>query len=361
MNRPLLEWVLRIACVGVLLTAARPGSAGVELTLQGEGGIQRVRVTGFHSQPDAHSKEKILRREPEGSGLERVERNPETGEAAFASASYDYGNRTAYLATRTDVDGHGGSLESAVSGAKEGSVALAREAMIQVEIQRDAVARELTLFLRSSPLRTLGSDSTNTPMARFQLQVFPDLAMAEKSESDPERDALFFGEVRLSDRLSTRGFSKDHFRSWKTDDGWLQAVPTNVITVHLGVPDAEAAVVRLIADTGKESRVPSDVDLIAQDQKPAITMMWNPKPNPAQHGVTFRFSLSRRLPSKLVVYDVQGRRVKTLVNGVVDAGPQEFRWERADFGGNLSKSGVYFARFEADNKIFTKRFVLLAE
>jgi len=232
--------------------------------------------------------------------------------------------------------------------------------MIQVEIQRDAVAKEMTLFLQNGDLHTRSLDLTTAAVVKFELQVFPNLAMADKDESDPERDLLYFGTLSLGDRLLIGGgLSEDYFRSWRTKDGWLHAGPTNILTVHLQAVDADAAVVRLIAETGREARLPAHADSVDHEPLPAITWMWGPRPNPARQGVTFRFSVSHRLPAHLVVFDVQGRKVATLVDRAVDPGPHEFTWDRSDSRGNHSKSGIYFARFEADGLSFTKRFVLV--
>src|SRR5215468_700627 len=82
-----VRWILRIASVAALVAfgGARSASSGVELTLQGEGGIQRVRAGSFRTQADQGNTEKILKRDPEGSRLELVERSPETGEIAIAT------------------------------------------------------------------------------------------------------------------------------------------------------------------------------------------------------------------------------------------------------------------------------------
>jgi hypothetical protein len=87
-------------------------------------------------------------------------------------------------------------------------------------------------------------------------------------------------------------------------------------------------------------------------------MMWSPRPNPAREGVTFRFSVAHRQPAKLVVFDIQGRRIATLLDRVLEAGPHDLSWNRSDVRGNRAKNGIYFARFEANGRSFTSRFVL---
>jgi len=91
----------------------------------------------------------------------------------------------------------------------------------------------------------------------------------------------------------------------------------------------------------------------------AVTMLLAPRPNPARSTVTFRFSLASRLPARLSVFDVQGRRVATPLNRILDPGPHQVIWNRADGKGNRVRSGIYFLHFDADGKSFTRRFALV--
>ncbi|MEZ5064919.1 MAG: S8 family serine peptidase [bacterium] len=69
-------------------------------------------------------------------------------------------------------------------------------------------------------------------------------------------------------------------------------------------------------------------------------------PNPFREETTVRFSLARRGPVSLDVFDVQGRRVRSLVSGPVDAGRHQAVWDGRDSGGQRVASGVYFVRLD---------------
>ena len=47
------------------------------------------------------------------------------------------------------------------------------------------------------------------------------------------------------------------------------------------------------------------------------------------------------------IYDVRGQLIRTLVDGVTDAGSGRVVWEGTDQGNNQVASGVYFAITEA--------------
>ncbi len=63
---------------------------------------------------------------------------------------------------------------------------------------------------------------------------------------------------------------------------------------------------------------------------------------------SFEFSLDRESHASTRIYDVTGRMVRTIVDGVVPAGTSVVDWNGRDESGALVPSGVYFARFEAE-------------
>ena len=69
-------------------------------------------------------------------------------------------------------------------------------------------------------------------------------------------------------------------------------------------------------------------------------------PNPFQRSSVLRFALPAGGPVRLTIYDVSGRRVRTLVDGVMEAGLHQRVWDgRSDEGAQLH-AGVYFSRLE---------------
>jgi flagellar hook assembly protein FlgD len=60
-----------------------------------------------------------------------------------------------------------------------------------------------------------------------------------------------------------------------------------------------------------------------------------------------------------MVYDVQGRRVKTLVDGSKDMGTHKVVWNGTNDRGANVGSGVYFYRLVTGKKVLTKKLVML--
>jgi hypothetical protein len=85
-----------------------------------------------------------------------------------------------------------------------------------------------------------------------------------------------------------------------------------------------------------------------------------PSPNPAVQEVTLRYTLSRDANVRLAVYDAAGRRVRELARGVEPAGGHVIGWDRRDEDGHDVGSGIFFARLEAEEQVFTRKVALTA-
>ncbi|MEP1940068.1 MAG: CHRD domain-containing protein [Balneola sp.] len=77
-------------------------------------------------------------------------------------------------------------------------------------------------------------------------------------------------------------------------------------------------------------------------------------PNPFNPSTQISFSLDEAAPTQLIVYNMLGQKVATLVNQKLNAGEHTFNFE-AD---NLS-SGIYIYRLQSANQSITKRMTLI--
>ncbi|MDH5271362.1 MAG: T9SS type A sorting domain-containing protein, partial [Candidatus Krumholzibacteria bacterium] len=82
-------------------------------------------------------------------------------------------------------------------------------------------------------------------------------------------------------------------------------------------------------------------------------------PNPFNPTTTISYVLPAKGRAVLRVYAADGRLVRTLVDGVLDAGAHEMTWDGRDDRGRLVASGVYFYRLEAGRFQDAKKMVLL--
>jgi hypothetical protein len=81
-----------------------------------------------------------------------------------------------------------------------------------------------------------------------------------------------------------------------------------------------------------------------QDVVPDVARLVGNVPNPFNPATEIRFTLPADQAVRLVVYDVSGRLVKTLVDEARPAGDHAARWDGTDRSGRAVASGTYFAR-----------------
>jgi subtilisin family serine protease len=93
----------------------------------------------------------------------------------------------------------------------------------------------------------------------------------------------------------------------------------------------------------------------------AVTYFLEPaRPNPSQGSVEIAYGLPVESPVSLKIYDLSGRRIRTLVSGREKAGYREVAWDgRADGGGRVP-SGVYLYRLTAGSFSAVRKLVILS-
>ncbi len=85
----------------------------------------------------------------------------------------------------------------------------------------------------------------------------------------------------------------------------------------------------------------------------------DPVPNPFNPETALKYSLDRGGDVELVVFDVAGRRVRTLVAEPQAAGPHAATWHGVDDRGRTVPAGVYFARLRTGTGLRTTKLMLL--
>jgi len=83
------------------------------------------------------------------------------------------------------------------------------------------------------------------------------------------------------------------------------------------------------------------------------------RPNPFNPQTAITYALPEAGPMTLRIYDVDGRIIRTLVDGWSSAGPSSVPWNGRDDRGAQVASGVYFARLQAAGRAQTARLVLI--
>ena len=89
----------------------------------------------------------------------------------------------------------------------------------------------------------------------------------------------------------------------------------------------------------------------------AIVLRGN-APNPFRDGTTIQYALPQAMSTRLVVYDVAGHAVRTLVNGTQAAGDRRVTWDGRNESGAPVSRGIYLYRLEAGGTTLTRKMIL---
>jgi len=83
------------------------------------------------------------------------------------------------------------------------------------------------------------------------------------------------------------------------------------------------------------------------------------RPNPFARGTSIEYVLPNDAQVSLQIFDVNGRLIRTLVNGAGQPGVHRVAWDGRDQHGSILASGVYFYRLENGDKTITRKTVFL--
>jgi glucose/arabinose dehydrogenase len=158
-----------------------------------------------------------------------------------------------------------------------------------------------------------------------------------------------------------------HIDLAKTDSGYTARVTRLVSGFNSPLGIEIAGNILYVLETGLEQpnnqpqlwkiTLPADVRTSAArgaDSPNAFALMQN-YPNPFNPSTDIEFSTQGSGTVTLAVYDLLGRHVRTLVNGVVPAGTHSVRWDGRDSQGKPVGSGVYFYRLETGSNFIAVR------
>jgi len=82
-------------------------------------------------------------------------------------------------------------------------------------------------------------------------------------------------------------------------------------------------------------------------------------PNAFNPQTTIRFSIAREARTRLTIYDVAGRRVRTLIDGVLKPDVYRVQWDGAGDHGGPAASGVYLYKLETDGFSDARKMMLV--
>ena len=82
-------------------------------------------------------------------------------------------------------------------------------------------------------------------------------------------------------------------------------------------------------------------------------------PNPFNPVTTLRYDLPEQTHVNIIIYDMLGRKIRTLINEQQDPGYKSLIWNATNDYGKPVSAGIYLYQIQAGEYISTKKMVLL--
>ena len=124
------------------------------------------------------------------------------------------------------------------------------------------------------------------------------------------------------------------------------------MTIASTDPDVPELVIPLLLTVTSISAAP-------ETGLPSAVIFYGAAPNPFNPATKLKFSLPVGAEVELTLYDVSGRRVRSLVTGHQNAGPHTATWNGRDEAGRNVASGTYFARLTVSGVSSVKSVTLI--
>jgi CubicO group peptidase (beta-lactamase class C family) len=92
---------------------------------------------------------------------------------------------------------------------------------------------------------------------------------------------------------------------------------------------------------------------------PARFSLYENYPNPFNPGTVISYQLSVASDVRLTIFNALGQEIRTLVNGRQSPGQKSVVWDGKNDLGHQVNSGVYFYKLKADDRVQTKKMLLM--
>ncbi len=218
---------------------------------------------------------------------------------------------------------------------------------------KNSIAGLLTLYSRPSHVTVI---NTAAPAAPLNLVA----------EAGGEQVILTWNQNTESDFLRYRIYSGTAANPTTWDDSTSSITDTTKTLTGLAAGTAYyfrvTAVDVALNESGysnEESATPTLLSVSDQDALPTVFALRQNYPNPFNPSTTIRFDVPEATELTVVIYDLLGRQVVTLVEGVLQPGYHRVSWNGKAADGSDVPTGVYIARMTSPTFTRSIKLILL--
>ena len=142
-------------------------------------------------------------------------------------------------------------------------------------------------------------------------------------------------------------------------DGNVLNIVFNISKDAKGITNTKLEVNQFVANETDFSKSIStqSIEIIG---KPTEYQLSQNYPNPFNPSTIISYDVpDNNVPVSLIIYNIQGQEVKTLINSVQNAGRYKITWDGTNNLGERVSSGIYIYRLQANKFVGVKKLVLL--
>jgi len=148
----------------------------------------------------------------------------------------------------------------------------------------------------------------------------------------------------------------------ESEKGFVLFTPTmnsdTLSAYNLQPDDAVTATDHLPVVSDFELQTATSIDIAAISPPQSFSLGQN-YPNPFNPATVIEFSLPERQQVKMDIYDISGRKIRTLIERTMAAGAHKTVWDGRNDNGEHVSSGMYIYRMTAGAYKFSKKLILL--
>jgi len=170
------------------------------------------------------------------------------------------------------------------------------------------------------------------------------------------------GDDHLAEQLGAEISTEQWLSGWAPTDWARTSSPETYLSIVVDPVSLRLNPGSIAHDFVLDPQVPKDADGSAADAGaiPALSPVAIPAasisqvslapavPNPAASAVEFGLQLERDSQTRVGIYDLRGRVVRTLFAGALPMGGHSFNWDTRDDRGHTVASGAYFLRVSTE-------------
>ena len=183
-----------------------------------------------------------------------------------------------------------------------------------------------------------------------------------KASDNRKVDSLCF-DISLDNGLHWQNLGGTKVGFTESTGDFVWQVPDSAIEtglIKLTVIDLDSNVNEDVSDASFRIIRHSDVEDATGKELPAQFQLGQNYPNPFNNSTVIPFQLPQSDHIIVEIYNFRGQRIAKIIDGNLQAGSHEIRWNGCDERGNVVSSGIYFYRIKsAKGKVATRKLLLM--